>query len=144
MVIKIVIIIILSSFNNVDPSHIMSVDCFMFLPGVWPRGSRRTMAATMVIRCVDSLGLGGGIVSPCSFPVSIVATAATHRAYPLSLAGGRGSMINSVWRRPSKMAPMPTMMLLLTSRLTGDQAFDAMDRERCLLLLEGHGAGPNM
>jgi hypothetical protein len=24
------------------------------------------------------------------------------------------------------------------------KAFDAMDRERCLLLLEGHGAGPNM
>jgi len=24
------------------------------------------------------------------------------------------------------------------------KAFDAMDRERCLLLLEGYGAGPNM
>ncbi len=24
------------------------------------------------------------------------------------------------------------------------KAFDAMDRERCLLILEGHGAGPNM
>ena len=24
------------------------------------------------------------------------------------------------------------------------KAFNAMDRERCLLILEGHGAGPNM
>ncbi len=24
------------------------------------------------------------------------------------------------------------------------KAFDAMDRERCLLILEGYGAGPNM
>ncbi len=26
----------------------------------------------------------------------------------------------------------------------GKKAFDTMDRERCLLILEGHGTGPNM
>jgi hypothetical protein len=57
----------------------------------------------------------GGIVPPCSFPAFFVATAATHRAYTMSLPGGRGKMIDSAWRRSSETAPILTVLLLLTS-----------------------------
>ena len=57
----------------------------------------------------------GGIVPPCSFPTFFVATAVTHRAQTTSLPGGRGSMTNLAWRRSSMTAPIPMMMLLLTS-----------------------------
>jgi hypothetical protein len=69
--------------------------------------------AAMVYQCDDSHG--GGYVPPCSLPASFVTAAATHHAYMMSLTGRHGSVISLAWRLQSKTAPMPTMMLLLTS-----------------------------
>jgi hypothetical protein len=50
-----------------------------------------------------------------TFVMDKVGNIATHRAYIMSLPGGRGSTVNLAWRQPSKMAPILTMMLILTS-----------------------------